>query len=87
MQGTKGYFARKSFAVKFSKCVYLSLFIIIKFNLKSVSLIHFKLNKLMVAIGKKPNLGDNESSLKNLNCKLSLARCPCSMNLIFYKYL
>ena len=55
--------------------VNLSLFIITKKILKSESLILLKLNQLMVAIGKKPALGDHESSLKKLICELSLGRC------------
>ena len=42
----------------------------------------FKLNKLMVAIGKKPAPGNHKSSLKNLICKLSFTRFPWTK--IFY---
>ena len=48
----QGYFAKKSFARKMFKCVYLSLFIITKLFLKSETLLLFKLNKLMVAVVK-----------------------------------
>ena len=48
---------------------------------KYESLILFKLNKLMVAIGKKPAPGDHESSLKNLICKISLM---CHLSVYFY---
>ena len=68
---TQGYLARKSFARKFVKCVYFSLFKFAKLFLKFESLILFKLIKLMVAIGKIPANGDQKSSLKNLICKLS----------------
>ena len=59
--------------------VFISLFIIIKLFLNFESFILFKLNKLLVAIGKKPAPGDQEFSLKIFICKLSLARCPRKM--------
>ena len=72
----QGYLARKLF-----KCVCLSfsLFIITRKNLKSEYHILFKLNNLVVAIGKKVAPGDHESSLKILIFKLSIARYPCAI--------
>ena len=64
----QGYLERKSFPRKFFKSVYLSLFIITVLE----SLILFKFNKLMVAIGKKPAPSNQEFRVKNLICKMSL---------------
>ena len=75
----QGYLSRKSFARKICKSVYISLTIITKLFLKFEPLFPFELNKLVVAIGNEPAPGDHESSLKNLICKLSLARCPCAV--------
>ena len=58
---------------KFSD-VFISLFSC----LKSESLLLFKLNQLMVPIGKKAAPGDHESSLKIFLAKRFLARCPCA---------
>ena len=58
------------------KCVYHFLFIITKLILKSESLLLFKLNQLILPIGKKPAPGDHKYSLKFFICKLSFARCP-----------
>ena len=52
---------------------------ITKLFLKSESLLLFKLNKLMVPIGKKPAPGDHKSSLKISLPKLFLVRCPCAL--------
>jgi hypothetical protein len=78
----QGYLARKKFARKIFKCVYLSLFIITKLFLKSESLLLLKLNKLMVPKGKEPAPDDHESSLKIFLAKHFLARCPCATNLL-----
>ena len=65
-----GISCKEKIARKIFKCVYLFLFIITKLFLKSLLL--FKLNSLMVPIGKKPAPGDHKSCLK-----LFLAKCPC----------
>ena len=70
----QGSLARKKLARKIFKCVYLSFFMITNLFLKSESLLLFKLNKLMVSIGKKLAPGEHESSLKIFLCKMSL--CP-----------
>ena len=70
---------------KIFKSVYLSLFIIKKLFLKSEYLLLFKLNWLMVPIGKKSALSDHESSLKNFLSKLFLARCHVPMPTIYIK--
>ena len=69
----QGYLTRKNEKLRkeIFKCIYLSLFINAKLFLKSESLILFKLNQLMVAIGKKLAPGDHESSLK-----IKFASCP-----------
>ena len=77
------YLARKKFG-KIFKCVYLSLFMITKLFLKSKSLLLFKLNQLMVPIGKKSAPDDHESSLKIFLAKLFLARCPCALFCCIY---
>ena len=67
---SQGSLARKKFARKFFKYVYLSLFIITKLFFMSESLLLFKLYQLMV----------HESSLKIFLAKLFLARyvpVPC----------
>ena len=53
----------------FQMCL-LSFFIVTKLFLKSKSLLLFKLNQLMVPIGKNPAPGDHKSSLKSFLVKL-----------------
>ena len=67
----QGYLASKNFARNIFKCVYLSLFIIRKLFLKSESLLLFKLNQLMVPIGKKPA---PSITCETFPCKMSLCR-------------
>ena len=55
-----------------------------KIVFKSESLILFKLNKFMVAIGKKAALGDLKFSLKDLIWKLYLAIFPVPYSLISF---
>ena len=64
---------------KFS--MYLSLFKITKLFLKSESLLLFKLNMMMVAIGKKPALRVHESILKVVTCKISLLKIISLQNM------
>ena len=71
----KGYLAWTQ--ENFWMCLTL-FFIITKLFLKAEYLIPIKLNKLIVAIVKKPAPDDHESSLKKIFCKLSLPRCPCA---------
>ena len=54
-------------------CTFIIIFHCYRIVLKSKSLLLFKLNQLMVTIGKKPAPGDHKSSLKSF-----LARCLCA---------
>ena len=61
-------------------CLSLSfIYILQNCFLKSEYLLLFKINQLMVPIGKKPATGDHGSSLKIFLAKLFLARCPCAL--------
>ena len=76
-------FVRKKLVRNFQMCFSLSFYIITKLFLKSQSLLLFKLNLLIVPIGKKPAPGDHQSSLNFLcetfPCKMSM--CPIFLSI------